>query len=81
MVESGRKTLRPLGLARVVSMRSTLPALSYILTELPSAQCFTRTPSARFLKLVVSSPRKRVPVFRPRNRMTSGFGNAASRAA
>ena len=33
----------------VVSMRRTLPALSYILMELPLTQCFTRTPSGRFL--------------------------------
>ena len=41
--------------AMVVSTRRMLPALSYILTELPCAQCLTRTPSGLSLKLVVNS--------------------------
>ena len=57
----------------VVSTRRTLPALSYILTELPRAQCLTRTPSGRSLKLVVSSPVKLPEAFFPRKRMTSGL--------
>jgi hypothetical protein len=54
----GRKTLKLVVLAMVVSTRRTLPALSYILTELPSAQCLMRTPSWRRRRREVSSPLK-----------------------
>ncbi|HAM58686.1 MAG TPA: hypothetical protein DCQ64_26055 [Candidatus Rokubacteria bacterium] len=59
-------------LAMVVSTRKT-PGRSYILMELPLTQCLTRTPSARSLKLVVSSPVKLPWALRPRKRMTSGL--------
>src|SRR2546426_939739 len=69
---SGRKTLKSVALAMVVSTRRT-PGRSYILMELPFTQCLTRTPSARSLKLVVSSPVKLPWALRPRKRMMSGL--------
>ena len=63
---SGRKTLKSAVLAMVVSIRRTLPALSYILMELPLTQCSTRIPSGRWRKLPVSSPVKLRWALRPR---------------
>jgi len=62
----------------VVSIRSTEPCLSYILTEFARAACLTRTPSTRRLKSVVTSPWKFGESFLPRNRSTSGLCMSAT---
>ena len=76
-----RKDLKPAASLIVVSMRSTLPCLSYILIELSPRRCLMRTPSGRvFMSLTTSAfsldgKRPEGGMSRPRKRITSGLKN------
>ena len=76
-----RNDLKPAGSLIVVSTRSTLPCLSYILTEFCPSRCLIRIPfGRRFMSLVTSASSRdgSLPeggIWRPRKRITSGLRN------
>lgn len=68
----------------MVSTRSTLPCLSYILIEFSPTRCLIRTPSGRRFTSLTTSASSRggmMPIagaLRPRKRITSGLRNVVS---
>jgi hypothetical protein len=74
-----RKDLNPEASLIVVSTRSTLPCLSYILIEFPPSRCLILTPSGRVFMSLTTSASSRggtapaAETLRPRKRITSGL--------